>query len=34
LRHKAGLSRTAKVLFAGHGHDVFEFSEGHGRFKG
>ena len=30
LRHMAGLGRAAKVAFAGHGNDVFEFGEGHG----
>ena len=30
LRHMASLRRTAKVLFAGHGDDVFEFGQGHG----
>ena len=30
LRHKAGFGRFAKVPLTGHGHDVFEFGQGHG----
>ncbi len=29
LRHEAGLGRFAKVPLTGHGHDVFEFGQGH-----
>ena len=29
LRHMTSLGAAAKVLLAGHGHDVFEFGEGH-----
>ena len=29
LRHMAGLGAAAEMFFAGHGHDVFEFGEGH-----
>ena len=30
LRHKAGNGRAAKMLFACHGNDVFQFGQGHG----
>jgi hypothetical protein len=33
LGHKAGFGRAAKMLFACHGNDVFQFGQGHGVFK-
>jgi hypothetical protein len=29
LRHMTSLGAAAEMFFAGHGHDVFEFGEGH-----